>query len=163
VRRAGSDGRAASDAHFVFFNNLRSPDGAVEHTGDSLIGQGEGDDEQIKVGLAGMDPEIDKVVFLVSIYDADVRGQSFGQVRDAFIRIVDAAGGGEIARYDLAEDASAATAMVFRRDLPARGGLEFQGAGPGWWRWNRVVKYQAVGRGNASGLAGLARDFGVNV
>jgi tellurium resistance protein TerD len=142
-----SDGKVASDAHFVFFNNLRSPDGAIEHTGDHLTGEGEGDDEQIKVNLAGMHPKIDKVVFLVSIYDADARWQSFGQVRNAFIRIVDAAGGGEIARYDLTEDASAETAMVF-------GEVYRRGAD-----WN----FRAVGRGYASGLVGVARDFGVNV
>src|SRR5215213_10654285 len=106
-------GKVLSDQHFVFFNNLTSPDGSVEHTGDNLTGEGEGDDEQVKVNLAGLPPEVDKVVFPVSIYDADSRSQSFGQVRNAFIRVVNAAGNAEIARYDLTEDASTETAMVF--------------------------------------------------
>src|SRR3712207_5066337 len=77
----GADGKVLSDKHFIFFNNVTSPDGTVEHPGDSLTGEGEGDDEQIKVNLAGMAGEVDKVVFPVSIYDADARSQSFGQVR----------------------------------------------------------------------------------
>ena len=143
----GADGKVLSDKHFVFFNNLTTPDGTVEHTGDNLTGEGEGDDEQIKVNLAGMAAEIDKVVFPVSIYDADSRSQSFGQVRNAFIRVVNAAGNAEIARYDLTEDASTETAMVFG---------EIYRNGADW-------KFRAVGQGYASGLAGIARDFGVNV
>lgn len=104
---ANAAGKVASDSHFVFFNNLRSPEGSVEHTGDNLTGQGEGDDEQIKVNLASVPAEIDKVVFPVSIYDAETRQQNFGQVRNAFIRIVDQADDGELARYDLSEDTSA--------------------------------------------------------
>ncbi|MEJ3654792.1 TerD family protein [Actinomycetes bacterium KLBMP 9759] len=143
----GADGKVLSDKHFVFFNNKTSPDGTVEHTGDNLTGEGEGDDEQIKVNLAGLGADVDKVVFPVSIYDADSRSQSFGQVRNAFIRVVNAAGEAEIARYDLTEDASTETAMVF-------GELYRNGA-----EW----KFRAVGQGYASGLAGIARDFGVNV
>jgi tellurium resistance protein TerD len=143
----GTDGRVLSDKHFIFFNNLTSPDGTIEHTGDNLTGEGEGDDEQVKVNLAGMAAEVDKIVFAVSIYDADARSQSFGQVRNAFIRVVNQAGGAEIARYDLSEDASTETAMVF-------GELYRNGA-----EW----KFRAVGQGYASGLAGIARDFGVSV
>jgi tellurium resistance protein TerD len=143
----GTDGRILSDAHFVFFNNLTSPDGSVEHTGDNLTGEGEGDDEMIKVNLAGVPAECDKIVFPVSIYDAESRGQSFGQVRNAFIRVVNQAGGAEITRYDLSEDASTETAMVF--------GELYRNAG----EW----KFRAVGQGYASGLAGIAKDFGVNV
>lgn len=139
--------RVIDDQHFVFFNNLRSPDGSIEHTGDNLTGEGEGDDEMIKVNLAGVPPNIEGVVFPVSIYDADSRAQSFGQVRNAFIRVVNQANGQEIARYDLSEDASTETAMVF-------GELYRNGA-----EW----KFRAVGQGYASGLAGIARDFGVNV
>ncbi|BDH59817.1 TerD family protein [Tsukamurella sp. PLM1] len=139
--------KVASDGHFVFFNNLRSPDGSIEHTGDNLTGEGEGDDEIIKVNLAAVPPNVEGVVFPVSIYDADNRGQSFGQVRNAFIRVVNQANGQEIARYDLSEDASTETAMVF-------GELYRNGA-----EW----KFRAVGQGYASGLAGIARDFGVNV
>ena len=143
----GADGKAVSDKHFIFFNNLTSPDGTVEHTGDNLTGEGEGDDEQVKVNLAGLPADVDKVVFPVSIYDADSRSQSFGQVRNAFIRVVNGAGGAELARYDLTEDASTETAMVFG---------ELYRNGADW-------KFRAVGQGYASGLAGIARDFGVNV
>jgi tellurium resistance protein TerD len=143
----GSSGKILSDGHFVFFNNLTSPDGSVEHTGDNLTGEGEGDDEVIKVNLAGVPAECDKIVFTVSIYDAESRGQSFGQVRNAFIRVVNQAGGTEIARYDLTEDASTETAMVF-------GELYRNGA-----EW----KFRAVGQGYSTGLAGIARDFGVNI
>jgi tellurium resistance protein TerD len=142
-----ADGKVASDQHFVFFNNLKSPDGSIEHTGDNLTGEGGGDDEQIKVNLAGAPAELDKVVFPVSIYDADTRNQNFGQVRNAFIRIVNQADGKEIARYDLSEDASTETAMVFG---------ELYRSGSDW-------KFRAVGQGYTSGLAGIARDFGVNV
>ena len=143
----GADGKVMSDKHFIFFNNLVSPDGTVEHTGDNLTGEGEGDDEQVKVNLAGMATEADKIVFTVSIYDADSRSQSFGQVRNAFIRVVNAADSKEIARYDLSEDASTETAMVFG---------EVYRSGGDW-------KFRAVGQGYAAGLAGIARDFGVNV
>ncbi|MEN3269966.1 TerD family protein [Pseudonocardia sp.] len=142
-----ADGKVVSDKHFVFFNNLTSPDGSVEHTGDNLTGEGEGDDEAIKVNLATVPAEIARIVFPVSIYDADTRRQSFGQVTNAFIRVVNAAGEKEIARYDLTEDASTETAMLFG---------ELYRHGPEW-------KFRAVGQGYASGLAGIARDFGVNV
>ncbi|MFI2200226.1 TerD family protein [Streptomyces sp. NPDC020192] len=140
-------GKVVSDQHFVFYNNLNSPDGSVEHTGDNLTGEGEGDDESIKVNLVAVPAEIAKIVFPVSIHDADVRGQSFGQVRNAFIRVVNQANGQEIARYDLSEDASTETAMVF--------GELYRHAG----EW----KFRAVGQGYASGLRGIAQDFGVNV
>ena len=139
--------QVASPQHFVFFNNLRTPDGSIEHLGDNLTGEGDGDDEVIKVNLAAIPPNVEGVVFPVSIYDADSRGQSFGQVRNAYIRVVNRANGSEIARYDLSEDASVETAMVF-------GELYRHGA-----EW----KFRAIGQGYASGLAGIARDFGVNV
>ncbi|MGV4984654.1 TerD family protein [Streptomyces sp. NPDC001709] len=142
-----NSGKVASDQHFVFFNNLKSPEGSVEHTGDNLTGEGEGDDEVIKVNLAGVPADIEKIVFPVSIYDADNRQQSFGQVRNAYIRVVNQAGGQEIARYDLSEDASTETAMVFG---------ELYRHGPEW-------KFRAIGQGYASGLRGIAQDFGVNV
>ena len=142
-----ANGKVASDQHFVFFNNLKSPDGSIEHTGDTLTGEGEGDDEQINVNVAAVPAEIDKVVFPVSIYDADSRQQNFGQVRNAFIRVVNQANGSELARYDLTEDASTETAMVFG---------ELYRAGNEW-------KFRAVGQGYATGLSGIARDFGVNV
>jgi tellurium resistance protein TerD len=143
----GTNGKVLSDAHFVFFNNLKSPDGAIEHAGDNTTGEGEGDDEQLKVNLASAPAEIDKIVFPVSIYDAGTRNQSFGQVRNAYIRVVNQADEAELARYDLSEDASTETAMVF-------GELYRNGA-----EW----KFRAVGQGYATGLAGIASDFGVNV
>ncbi|MEV0397219.1 TerD family protein [Polymorphospora rubra] len=142
-----ASGKALSDQHFIFFNNLTSPDGSVQHLGDNLTGEGDGDDEQINVNLAGVPGDVDKITFTVSIYDAEGRSQSFGQVANAFIRVVNQAGGEELARYDLSEDASTETAMVFgelyRRDA----------------EW----KFRAVGQGYASGLRGIAQDFGVNV
>ncbi|MCB5180910.1 TerD family protein [Streptomyces antimicrobicus] len=140
-------GKVATDGNFVFFNNLRSPDGSVEHTGDNLTGEGEGDDEQIKVNLAGVPADVAKIVFPVSIYEAEARQQSFGQVRNAYIRVVNQADNSELARYDLSEDASTETAMVF-------GELYRHGA-----EW----KFRAIGQGYASGLRGIAQDFGVNV
>ncbi len=142
-----AENKVLSDQHFVFFNNLKSPDGSVEHTGDNLTGEGEGDDEQIQVGLSTVPAEVTKIVFPVSIYDADSRQQNFGQVRNAFIRVVNKADNSEIARYDLSEDASTETAMVFG---------ELYRNGEEW-------KFRAVGQGYASGLSGIASDFGVNV
>ena len=143
----GADGKVASDKHFVFFNNLTSPDGSIEHTGDNLTGEGEGDDEAIKVNVASVPAEIDKIVFPVSIYDGESRSQSFGQVRNAFIRVVNQVDNSELARYDLTEDASTETAMVFG---------ELYRSGAEW-------KFRAVGQGYASGLTGIAKDYGVNV
>ncbi|GIJ51633.1 chemical-damaging agent resistance protein C [Virgisporangium aliadipatigenens] len=143
----GASGKAVSDQHFIFFNNLKSPDGAVEHAGDNRTGVGEGDDETIKVNLAGLGPDVDKVVFLASIYDADTRKQAFGQVRNAYIRVINQADNNELARYDLSEDYSTETALVF-------GELYRNGA-----EW----KFRAVGQGYASGLAGVAGDYGVTV
>jgi tellurium resistance protein TerD len=142
-----ANGKAVSDKHFVFFNNLASPEGAVEHTGDNLTGEGEGDDEAIKVNLTSVPAEVDKIVFPVTIYDGETRKQGFGQVRNAFIRIVDQASNAEVARYDLTEDASNETAMIFG---------ELYRNGSEW-------KFRAVGQGYSSGLVGIARDFGVNV
>ncbi|GAA2108125.1 calcium homeostasis/redox stress adaptation protein [Kitasatospora saccharophila] len=140
-------GRVLSDQHFVFYNNLRSPEGSVEHSGDNLTGGGDGDDEQIKVDLTAVPPQVAKVVFPVSIYDAENRHQSFGQVRNAFIRVLNEADGSEVARYDLSEDASTETAMVF-------GEL---------YRYGSEWKFRAIGQGYASGLRGIALDYGVNV
>jgi tellurium resistance protein TerD len=142
-----NSGKILSDAHFIFFNNLRSPDGSVEHQGDNLTGAGEGDDEQINVSLASVPPDCDKIVFTVSIYDAEARTQNFGQVRNAFIRVVNQANSQEITRYDLSEDASTETAMIFG---------ELYRSGSDW-------KFRAVGQGYSSGLRGIAQDFGVNV
>jgi tellurium resistance protein TerD len=142
-----SSGRILSDEHFVFFNNLVSPEGSVTHSGDNLTGGGDGDDEQITVDLPVVPAECERVVFPVSIYEAEARQQSFGQVRNAFIRIVDGSTGLELARYDLTEDASNETAMIFGELYRHQG------------EW----KFRAVGQGYASGLRGIALDFGVNV
>ncbi|TKA11175.1 TerD family protein [Actinacidiphila oryziradicis] len=143
----GADGKVLSDQHFVFFNNLASPDRSVEHSGDNLTGGGDGDDEQIKVNLAAVAAQVERIAFPVSIYDAEKRGQSFGQVRNAFIRIVNQADNRELARYDLTEDASTETAMIFG---------ELYRHGTEW-------KFRAIGQGYASGLAGIATDYGVHV
>ncbi|MBP0451767.1 MULTISPECIES: TerD family protein [unclassified Kitasatospora] len=142
-----SGGRVLGDEYFVFYNNLKSPEGSVEHTGDNLTGDGDGDDEVVLVNLDLVPPQVDKVVFPVSIYDAESRLQNFGQVRNAYIRVVNSVDGQEIARYDLTEDASSETAMIF--------GELYRYAG----EW----KFRAVGQGYASGLRGIALDFGVNV
>ncbi|WP_072691621.1 TerD family protein [Rhodococcus marinonascens] len=142
----GADKKVVSDQHFVFFNNLKSPEGAIEHAGDNLTGGGDGDDEIIKVDLAAVPTNIESIVFPVSIYDAANRSQSFGQVTNAFIRIVNQADNSELARYDLSEDAATETAMVFG---------ELYRNGSDW-------KFRAIGQGYASGLSGIARDYGVN-
>ncbi|MFB7876206.1 MULTISPECIES: TerD family protein [unclassified Nocardia] len=143
----GTNLKVLSDQHFVFYNNLRSPEGTIEHTGDNLTGEGDGDDEIINVDLAATPPTITNIFFPVSIHDAQARGQSFGQIRNAYIRVTDANTGVELARYDLSEDASTETAMVF-------GEL---------YRHNNEWKFRAIGQGYASGLAGIARDYGVNI
>ena len=140
-------GRVLGDEWFVFYNQLKSPDGSVEHTGDNLTGEGEGDDESILIDLSKVPAQCDKIVFPVSIHDADERGQTFGQVSNAFIRVVNQADGQELARYDLSEDASTETAMIFGEV----------------YRYHGEWKFRAVGQGYASGLRGIALDFGVNV
>ena len=142
-----TNGKVAGDKFFVFFNNLTSPDGSIQHTGDNLTGEGEGDDEQINVNVAAVPAEVDKIVFPVSIYDGENRQQNFGQVRNAFIRVVNQANGTELARYDLSEDASTETAMVFG---------ELYRHGEEW-------KFKAIGQGFAGGLQPLAKSMGVNV
>lgn len=141
-----ADGKVRSDNDFCFYNNKKVADGAVEHMGDNKTGAGEGDDEVVNVELSKVPADIDKIVFAVTIHEADARRQNFGQVAHAYIRIVNAEGGTEIARYDLSEDASTETAMIFG---------ELYRAGSDW-------KFRAVGQGFAGGLAPLARNFGVD-
>ncbi|WP_406492270.1 TerD family protein [Streptomyces sp. NBC_00846] len=143
----GPEMKVISDEHFVFYNNLISPDGAVRHTGDNTTGEGDGDDEQILVDLDGLGEKVRQVVFAVSIHDAERRGQNFGQVDEAFIRVVDNLTGREMCRYELSYDAAGETAMVFGA-LYRRGG-----------EW----KFRAIGQGYAQGLAGIATDYGVAV
>ncbi|MBY6411691.1 TerD family protein [Rhodococcus sp. BP-252] len=142
-----SNKRSVNDLFFVFYNNLRSPDGAIEHTGDNRTGEGEGDDESIDIDLTALSPEVESIVFPVSIHNADALGQNFGQVVNAFIRVVNKADDRELARFDLSEDASTETAMVFG-ELYRRGS-----------EW----KFRAIGQGYASGLEGIVRDYGINV
>lgn len=142
-----ASGKVRSDADFCFYNNKTVADGAVTHAGDNLTGAGEGDDETIKVELSKVPADIDKVVFCVTIHDAESRRQNFGQVSKAFIRVVNEIDGAEIARYDLSEDASVETAMIFG---------ELYRNGSDW-------KFKAVGQGFAGGLGPLASSFGVSV
>jgi tellurium resistance protein TerD len=142
-----ADGKTRSDADFIFYNNLKSADGSVEHTGDNTTGEGEGDDEMVKVHLAGVPADVQKIAVAVTIHDAESRGQNFGMVSSAFIRVVNAEGGAEIARYDLSEDASTDAAMIFG---------EIYRNGEEW-------KFRAVGQGFAGGLGPLAKNYGINI
>lgn len=143
----GDSGKVLSDAHFVFYNQKTSPDGAVVHSGDNKTGAGEGDDEQIKINLPKVDTAIQRVVFAVTIHEAETRRQNFGQVRNAFIRVLNQDSNTELARFDLSEDYSTETAMVF--------GEIYRHSG----EW----KFKAVGQGFAGGLQALATDHGVSV
>jgi tellurium resistance protein TerD len=143
----GESGKVRSDADFIFFNNLSGAGGAVVHQGDNLTGEGEGDDEVVVVTLDQLGADVARISFAVTIYEADQRRQNFGMVQNAFIRVVNGDGGKEIARYDLSEDASTETAMIFG-ELYRHGG-----------EW----KFKAIGQGFAGGLSPLARSFGVNV
>jgi tellurium resistance protein TerD len=140
-------GKVLSDQHFVFYNNAKDPSGAVAHQGDNRSGQGAGDDEVLEIDLGLMAPSAAKVAFVVTIHDAETRKQNFGQVSNAYIRAFNAEGEQEIARYDLSEDASTETAMIF-------GEL---------YRHNDEWKFKAIGQGYAGGLAAVARDFGVSL
>lgn len=140
-------GKVRADNDFIFFNNLTSAEGSVEHTGDNRTGEGAGDDEVIKVDLTKIPADVNKVVFCAVIYEGQARSQNFGQVSDAYIRIVNAQGGSEVARYDLSEDSSTETAMIF-------GEL---------YKHNGEWKFRAVGQGFAGGLGPLAASYGVAV
>lgn len=143
----GENGKVLDDNSFIFYNNLKSEDGSVEHMGDNTTGQGEGDDEQVTVKLTGLAAAVKKLVFAVTIHDAEARKQSFGQVSNAFIRVVNKADGKELARYDLSEDASTETAMIFGELY--RAGEEF--------------KFKAIGQGFVGGLKPLAQEHGVSI
>lgn len=141
-----ADGKVRSDADFIFYNNLKSTDGSVTHAGDNTSGAGDGDDEKIMVDLSMVPAEVDKISVGVTIHDAEARKQNFGMVGKAYIRCLDANGDKEIARYDLSEDGSTETAMIFG---------EIYRLGAEW-------KFKAVGQGFAGGLGPLARSFGIN-
>ncbi|MBR1592359.1 MAG: TerD family protein [Ruminococcus sp.] len=143
----GENGRVPSDSDFIFYSNLKHSSGAVEHTGDNLTGEGEGDDEVIKVDLSRVPANISKIAFTVTIYEADERRQNFGQVSNAYIHIVDQVTGNEIIRYDLGEDFSIETAIVVGEI----------------YRNNGEWKFNAIGSGFQGGLYALCKNFGVNV
>ena len=143
----GDNGKTARSEDFVFYGNQKDPSGGVEHLGDNLTGVGDGDDEQIKVDLSRLPDNVTRVAFTVTIYEAEERRQNFGQVNNAFIRIVDQATGTELIRYDLAEDFSIETAAVF-------GEL---------YKNNGEWKFNAIGSGYQGGLAALCANYGVEV
>ncbi|MBE5786001.1 MAG: TerD family protein [Clostridiales bacterium] len=141
------NGKVGSDDDFVFFGNKRHASGAVESMGDNLTGAGDGDDEVIKVNLALLPAHIERVTFAVCIYDPEVRHQNFGQVENAFIRIVNEDNGEELIHFDLGEDFSIETSVVV-------GEL---------YRYNGEWKFNAIGSGFQGGLAALCVNYGVNV
>ena len=140
-------GKVRSDADFIFYNQSKSADGSVEHTGDNRTGEGDGDDEQIIIDLGKVPADVQKIAISVTIHDAEARGQNFGMVSSAFIRCVNADGNSEIARFDLSEDASVETAMIFGEV----------------YRHNGEWKFKAIGQGFKGGLGPLAKNYGVNV
>lgn len=142
-----SDGKVRSDSDFIFYNSTKSACGSVEHSGDNRTGAGEGDDETVTVELDKVPADVDKIAICVTIHDAEARNQNFGMVNKAYIRCVNAAGNTEVARYDLSEDGSTETALVFG---------EIYRNGSDW-------KFKAVGQGFKGGLGPLAKSYGVNV
>lgn len=141
-----ADGKVRGDSDFIFYNNLKSTDGSVTHTGDNQTGAGEGDDERLVIDLEKVPAEIERITVGVTIHDAESRNQNFGMVGKAFIRCLNADGEKEIARYDLSEDGSTETAMVFGEV----------------YRNNGEWKFKAIGQGFKGGLGPLARSYGVN-
>lgn len=142
----GENGKCASPSDFVFYNNLKHASGSVEHMGDNLTGEGEGDDEQIKIDLSKIPANIQKIAITVTIHMAQERNQNFGLVSNAFVRVVDENNNSELLRYDLSEDYSTETAFVF---------AELYRHGAEW-------KFAAVGQGFNDGLAGLVRLYGLS-
>ncbi len=141
----GTNGKVRSNDDFIFYNQLSTKDGSVVHQGDNRTGQGDGDDEQILIDLSILPDDVDRVVIVVSIDQAEARHQNFGQVRDAYCRVVNQDTDAEVVRYDLSEDAAAETCMIFSEIYRNRG------------EW----KFRAIGQGYASGLHGVATDFGI--
>ncbi len=142
-----ASGKVRSDADFIFYNQAKSADGSVEHTGDNRTGEGDGDDETIVVDLTRVPADVEKVAVAVTIHDAEARNQNFGQVSSAYIRCVNEANNTEVARYDLSEDASVETAMIFGEI----------------YRHNGEWKFKAIGQGFKGGLGPLAHNYGVNI
>jgi tellurium resistance protein TerD len=141
------NGKVRTDSDFIFYNQMRSTCGSIEHTGDNRTGAGDGDDEQIVVLLDRIPADIHRVVFTVTIHDADARRQNFGQISSAYVRVINQETNAEVARYDLSEDASIETAMIFGEI----------------YRYGGEWKFKAVGQGYAGGLGPLASQYGVNV
>ncbi len=139
----GEDGKIPEDEYFVFYNNLLSPDQAVKHLGDSRTGEGSGDDETIEINLTKIHPDIQELIFVVTIHEADKRRQNFGQVRNSFIRIYDPDTGVEVTKYDLEEDFSRETAVEFGR----------------LYRKNSEWRFQAVGQGYNAGLQSFVDKY----
>lgn len=142
-----ASGKVRSDTDFCFYNNKDVAGGAVVHQGDNRTGEGDGDDEKIQITLSKLPADVDKVAIAVTIHDGESRRQSFGQVSNAFIRLVDEKTGVEVVRFDLSEDASVETAMILGEVY--RHGGEF--------------KFRAVGQGYKGGLGPLAVNYGVNI
>lgn len=142
-----SDGKVRADNDFIFYNNLTSSDGSVVHQGDNRTGEGDGDDEAVKIDLSSVPPEVDKISVAVTIHDALARSQNFGQISNAFMRVVNNDSNEEVARYDLSEDYSIETAMIFGEI----------------YRNNGEWKFKAVGQGYEGGLKALAEGFGINM
>ena len=142
-----ASGKVRGDHDFIFYNQLKSQDGSVEHTGDNRSGQGDGDDESLVVDLSKVSTEVEKIAITVTIHDAQIPGQNFGQIANAFIRVVNQDSGIEIVRFDLAEDYSTETAMVFGEV----------------YRHNGEWKFRAVGQGYAGGLAAMCQQYGIQV
>ena len=143
----GDTGKVRSDADFIFYNQAKSSCGSVEHTGDNRTGEGEGDDESVKVNLANVPANVSRLVVTVTIHDAQARQQSFGQVGGAFMRVINSADNSEIARFDLSEDYSTETAMIFGEV----------------YRHNGEWKFKAIGQGYSGGLAAMCQQYGVNI
>lgn len=140
-----ASGKVRGDADFIFYNQLVSTCGSVTHTGDNRTGAGDGDDEVLIVDLSKVPADITRIVFTVTIHDAQARSQNFGQVQNAFIRLDNQESGKEILRYDLGEDYSTETALVFGEI----------------YRHNDEWKFNAVGQGYAGGLAAMCQQFGI--
>ena len=143
----GDNGKVPSDAEFIFYNQPKHASGSVEYMGDNRTGEGEGDDEQIKIDLSKVPENVQKISFTVTIDQADERKQNFGQVENSFIRVVDETNNKELIRYDLGEDFSIETAVVVA-EIYRHGG-----------EW----KFQAIGSGFSGGLAALGKNYGVNI
>lgn len=141
------DGKVRSDSDFIFYNQTKSTCGSVEHTGDNRTGAGDGDDESVVILLDKVPADIQRIVFTVTIHDAEVRKQNFGQVSHAYVRVVNKDSNVEVARFDLSEDASIETAMIFGEI----------------YKHSNEWKFKAVGQGYAGGLAALARQFGIAI